>query len=330
MGASTTERVAESGAIVACYGRAPVVRYVELERIPISKIGLGTWQFGSPEWGYGADYAAREAGRIVNAALDAGVTLFDSAEIYALGRSERILGAALAGRRADAFVATKLFPVLPLASVVRRRAAASARRLRIDRIDLYQVHQPNPIVRDRPAMRGMRALQDAGLIEHVGVSNYSLARWRAAETALGRPVLSNQVSYSLVERDPERELIPYAAERSRLVIAYSPLAQGFLSTRYDAAHRPRNLVRRRRRLFRRESLDRARPLFAALREVACAHDATPAQVALAWTLRHPSLVAIVGAASVRQVEENAEAAGLELGGDEIDGLSAAAAAFARG
>jgi aryl-alcohol dehydrogenase-like predicted oxidoreductase len=142
-------------------------------------------------------------------------------------------------------------------------------------------------------------------------------------------VLSNQVSYSLVARGPERDLIPYAAERGRLVIAYSPLAQGFLSTRYDAEHRPKNLVRRRSRLFRRESLDRARPLFATLREVARAHDATPAQVALAWTVRHPNVVAIVGAASVRQVEENAEAGGLELAGDEIDALSAAAEAFGR-
>lgn len=306
------------------------MRYIDLDSTPaISKIGLGTWQFGSREWGYGAGYARSEAARIVLRALDLGMTLIDTAEIYALGRSERILGAALGERRPQAFLATKLFPFLPVAPVVRRRAAASARRLGVKRIDLYQVHQPNPFVRDGTTMRGMRALQEAGLVGAVGVSNYSLDRWRGAETALGRPVLSNQVAYSLVEREPETGLIPYAASAGRLVIAHSPLARGFLSGRYDPAHRPRNPVRRRNRLFRPASLERASDLFATLSEIGRRHDATPAQIALAWTIRHPSVVAIVGASRVEQVEENAAAADLQLATSEISSLSEAAAAFAR-
>ena len=149
----------------------------------ISKIGLGTWQFGSKEWGYGQPYAEQGAHAIVRRALDLGVTLFDTAEIYGYGRSERILGQALGEDLNSVFVATKIFPVLPLAPVVEQRAVASANRLGARHLDLYQVHQANPVVRDTPAMRGMRALQRVGLVGEVGVSNYSLDRWRAAEAA---------------------------------------------------------------------------------------------------------------------------------------------------
>jgi aryl-alcohol dehydrogenase-like predicted oxidoreductase len=302
------------------------MRTLELEGAPrLSKIGLGTWQFGSREWGYGGDY---DAAAIVRRALDVGVTLFDTAEIYGFGRSERMLGEALGDRRDEAFVATKLFPLLPLAPVVEQRAVASAARLRVQRLDLYQVHQPNPFVRDARPMRGMRALQDVGLVGAVGVSNYSLDRWRRAEAALGRPVLSNQVSYSLVRRDPEDDLLPYAEAHDRVVIAYSPLAQGFLSTRYGPDRRPSNLVRRHSRLFRVETLERARPLFERLRDVADAHDATPSQVALAWAVRHPNVVAIPGASSVEQLEQNAAAGDLLLADDEAEALRAAAAAIA--
>lgn len=303
------------------------MRYLSLE-LPkaVSRIGLGTWQFGSREWGYGDRYARVEAARIVARALELGITLFDTAEIYGLGRSERILGRALEGHEDAAFVATKIFPLLPLAPIVEQRAVASAQRLGLRHLDLYQVHQANPLVADRATMRGMKALQDVGLVGEVGVSNYALERWRRAEAALGRPVFSNQVRYSLVDRRVELDLIPYAEEKGRVVIAYSPLAQGFLSGRYNASTRPSGFMRRRSKLFRPETLRRAAPLFAALREVADAHDTTSPQVALAWSIRSPNVLAIPGASSVEQVESNAAAADLELRADEIRALSAAAIA----
>jgi len=134
----------------------------------ISKIGLGTWQFGSREWGYGDAYAQREAHAITRRALELGVTLFDTAEIYGFGRSERILGEALGEDAASVFVATKILPVLPVAPVVEQRAVASANRLGVRRLDLYQVHQPNPVIRDGTIMRGMRALQRVGLVGDAG------------------------------------------------------------------------------------------------------------------------------------------------------------------
>ena len=304
------------------------MRYLDIDTAKkISKIGLGTWQFGSREWGYGQPYAEREAHAIVGRALELGVTLFDTAEIYGFGRSERILGDALGENRESVFLATKILPVLPVAPIVEQRAVASANRLGARRLDLYQVHQPNPVVRDGTIMRGMRALQRVGLVGEVGVSNYSLPRWRAAEEALGSPVLTNQIRYSLADRSPERDLLPFAESHGRAVIAYSPLAQGLLSGRYHGASRPANRVRAANPLFLPENLERAGDLIAALRQVADAHSATPAQIALAWVIRHRCVVAIPGASSVGQLESNVAAAEIDLTDDEVQSLQAASDRF---
>jgi aryl-alcohol dehydrogenase-like predicted oxidoreductase len=211
--------------------------------------------------------------------------------------------------------------------VVRQRGTASRGRLGVDVIDLYQVHQPNPVVRDGTTMAGMRELQDSGVVRDVGVSNYSLARWKEAERQLGRPVISNQVQFSLAHIAPLDELVPYAAATNHVVIAWSPLGQGLLSARYDSTHLPSGSVRAMNPLFLPESLASAQPLIDTLREVASTHDATPAQVALAWLLHQPAVVAIPGASSVEQVEANAAAADIELGDDEVSALTTAARGF---
>ena len=303
------------------------MKYVEVGGTRLSAVGLGTWQFGSTEWGYGQSYAEHEAGLILRRALDLGINLVDTAEIYGFGRSEKIVGRALESRRDEAFVATKIFPVLPLASVVMQRARGSLRRLGIDTIDLYQLHQPNPVVPLSQTMGGFRRLVDEGLVRHSGVSNYSLERWQAAEAAFGRPVLSNQVQFSLAHRRPEKDLLPWAQANDRIVIAYSPLAQGLLSGRYDAEHLPSGSVRRNSPAFLPDNLERAVPLVDALRQVAEAHGATCSQVSLAWLIRKPNVVVIPGASSIAQVEANAQAADLELSDEEDSALSDAAAAY---
>src|SRR3954471_23041137 len=293
---------------------------------PVSRIGLGTWQFGSREWGYGESYAERGARDVVRRARELGVTLFDTAEIYGFGRSERILGEALGDERTDIMVATKIFPVVPFPPVVRQRWAGRARRLGLQRIPLYQVHQPNPVVRDSVTMPGMRELLNADRIAAAGVSNYSLARWRAADAALDRPVVSNQVQFSLATAAPLEDLVPFAEREDRVVIAYSPLAQGLLGGRYDAQPRPGG-VRATNPLFGTENLRRVQPLLGVVREVAAAHRAKPAQMALAWLLGLPRVVVIPGASSVEQMEFNAAAAEISLADDEQAALTAAARAF---
>ncbi|MCW2935746.1 MAG: L-fuco-beta-pyranose dehydrogenase [Actinomycetia bacterium] len=305
------------------------MRYLDVDTatIKISKIGLGTWQFGAREWGYGQQYAERDSQLIVARAIELGVTLFDTAEIYGFGRSERILGQAIGGQREAVFLATKILPVLPVAPVVEQRAVASASRLGVTRLDLYQVHQPNPLIRDATIMRGMRSLQRVGLVAEVGVSNYSLSRWRAAEAALGGRVLSNQVRFSLVAPGPARDLVPFAEQSGHVVIAYSPLGQGLLSGSYHRSNRPANRVRGMNPLFLPDNLERAEELIGVLRQVAAAHSATPAQIALAWVIRSPAVVAIPGASSIAQLESNVAAADIDLADDEWRALSDAAARF---
>ena len=317
----------------------------------ISKIGLGTHQFASREWGYGDEYVTRHAHVIVRRALELGVTLFDTAEIYGFearyivtralregvaladtariggfGRSEQILGQALGDARPSAFVATKFYPAVPAAPVVERHAVASANRLGAHRLDLYQVHQPDRLVPGRDVMHGIRALQQVGLVGEVGISNGSLQRWRAAEEALGGRVLSDQVGYSLVARSAERDLLPFAERTGRVIIAHSPLAQGLLSGTYHPGHLP-TPGRASASLFLPQNLERARPLLRTLHDVGDAHDATPAQVALAWVIHRPAVAAIPGVASVEQLERNVAAADIKLAHDEYEALQAASDRF---
>jgi aryl-alcohol dehydrogenase-like predicted oxidoreductase len=304
------------------------MRYLDLNTTKkISVIGLGTAQFGSREWGYGERYAQQEAYTIVRRAIELGLTLFDTAEIYAGGRSERILGHAVEDCRDSVVLATKIFPILPSAALVRQRAAASAKRLAVAKLDLYQVHWPNPLVSDHTLMRGMRSLQQKGLIGEVGVSVYSLDRWRAAEAALAGRILTNQVGYSLVDRGPERDLLPFVGSGDHAIIAFSPLAKGLLSSRYHRTDRPTNRVRATDSIFDPESLNRTNHLIDTLQEIAAAHHATPAQIALAWVIFRPGVAAIPGASSLEQLESNVAAAEIKLAEDEYQALNVSSAPF---
>jgi aryl-alcohol dehydrogenase-like predicted oxidoreductase len=167
----------------------------------------------------------------------------------------------------------------------------------------------------RLTMPRFRSLVTSGLVRHVGISNHGLAGWQGCERALGGPVLSNQVRFSLISRAPERELLPWAQRNGRIVIAYSPLGQGLLSGKYQRGG-PTNF-RRFRGEFSARSRARRQPLVDALREIAGRHNATMPQIALAWLVRKPNVVAIPGASSVRQVEDNAHAADIELADDEV-------------
>ncbi len=244
------------------------MKYLEVDGVgSVSRIGLGTWQFGSREWGYGDSYASGPARDIVRRARALGVTFFDTAEVYGLGKSERILGDALGDERDQVAVASKIFPVAPFPAVVKQRERASARRLQLNRIPLYQIHQPNPVVPDSVIMPGMRDLLDSGAIGAAGVSNYSLSRWKQADAALGRPVISNQVHFSLAHPQALKGLVPFAEQENRVVIAYSPLAQGLLGGKYGVDNRPGG-VRAVNSLFGTENLRRIEPLLQTLRDVA--------------------------------------------------------------
>lgn len=306
------------------------MRSIEIDGLRVSRIGLGTWQFGSREWGYGEDYARETAPALIRRALELGITMLDTAEIYGFGNSERIIGEALAGipaaDRAGLTVATKFMPVAPAERILAWQAAGSRRRLRMDTLDVYYAHAPNPLVSTRRVMQSLRPLVGEGLVRRVAVSNYPVAQWREAERALRAPVIANQMEFSLVSPGPAGDQVPYAADHDRLVVAYSPLGQGLLAAERDWA--AVTDFRSMRAVTPARRNPRLGVLAAAVGEVAAAHEATPAQVALAWVLAHPNTIAIPGARTLEQLDANAAAADLVLSDDEVARLSAEAEAFA--
>lgn len=304
------------------------MRTIEVDGLSLSRIGLGTWQFGSREWGYGEAYARETAPALLRRAIELGITMIDTAEVYGPARSERIIGDTLADQpavhRGRLTVATKFMPLAPTEPIVAWQAAGSRRRLRQEALDLYYAHHPNAFVSARRVMQSLRPLVADGLVRRVGVSNYSLPDWREAERALRAPVIANQVKFSLADPAPARDLVPYAAEHDRVVVAYSPLGQGLL-----AGDRDWDAIRDFRRwMSPARRSNGIGSLMQAVREVAAAHDATPAQVSLAWVLAHPNTIAIPGARTLEQLESNAAAADLVLADDEVARLSAASEAFA--
>ncbi|MHB8263428.1 MAG: aldo/keto reductase [Acidimicrobiales bacterium] len=302
------------------------MRYVAVHGCRLSAIGLGTWQFGSKEWNYGRSYEEKESAAIVDKALDLGVNFIDTAEAYGWGRSERAIGRALGSRRQEAFLASKVFPIMPVNPVVKDRARRSAARLGVDTIDLYQIHWPNPVVPLNLTMRAMAGLQRDGVVKHVGVSNFSLAAWQQAERFLPGNVLSNQVRYNLLDRRIEADILPWAQETGHVVVAYSPLAQGLLSGRYSQDNIPGGL-RAYTSAFQPGNLAIAEPLIEALRRISRDHGATPTQVALAWLIRRPNVVVIPGAGSLSQLQANVESADLELSDDEDSELDEASKTY---
>lgn len=297
------------------------MRYVEIEGLRLSRLGLGTWQFGSREWGYGDEYARTVAPALVRRAVELGITMIDTAEVYGFGRSERIIGEVLAtldpATRRGLTVATKFMPVAPLEPVVAWQADGSRERLGVRSLDLYYAHWPNPFVSPGRVMQSLRPIREAQVARHIAVSNHSLAQWQRADRALGAPVIANQVRFSLLAPEPAEALVPWAAAHGRLVVAYSPLGQGLLSGRTDFS----DASAPRRRGVLAPSRGRSAPSVDELRdvvsEIAAGHGATPAQVSLAWVLGHPNTIAIPGARTIQQLEENAAAADLVLSPAEM-------------
>jgi aryl-alcohol dehydrogenase-like predicted oxidoreductase len=300
--------------------------------ITVSAIGLGCWQFSQGRGFLGAFWPVlpqETVNRIVAVSLAGGITWFDTAESYGDGRSESALAAALtaAGKRnGDVVVASKWRPFFRTAESIRNTIGTRLDRLAPFAIDLHQIHHPLAFASIAAQMHAMADLVEAGRIRSVGVSNFPAAAMRTAHRVLasrGIPLAANQVRYSLAYRHIERNgVLEAARELGVTIIAYSPLGQGILTGKFHrdpALIRSRPGPRRWMNTFRHGGLGRSRPLVEAIQEIARAHGATPAQVALSW-LVHASgdlVVAIPGATSVEQAEENAGTMGLHLTDTEI-------------
>lgn len=298
--------------------------------LAVSVMSFGAWQLGDKRfWG---DTDTDEAERAVHAALDAGVTLFDTAEMYGDGQSERVLGNALGKRRGDILLASKVWPEHCAPAALRKACEESLQRLGTDYLDLYQIHWPIRNVPVEEVCGEMMRLRDEGKIRAIGVSNFGpqdLGEW--CENA---DCISDQVAYNLGFRAVEFDIVPACRKQNIGVLAYMPLMQGLLAGVWENAD-DIPMMRRRTRQFSSEREGTRHTgsgcetelfdMLAGLRRVADGLDATMADVAIAWLIAQPGLTsAIVGARHPDQLQRNLRGASLVLPEDvlaELDRIS---------
>ena len=311
---------------------ADTVTFAGLDR-PTAPLGVGTWAWGDEStWGMGSyDLAITETtiGEAFEAALAAGVTLFDTAEVYGGGESERIIGRLLASRgvaRDDVVLATKFMPSpwkLNVKAALRSALEGSLQRLGVERVELYQIHGPISLRSHAALADALAAVHADGLVGAVGVSNYSIREMESIHTQLterGVPLASNQIEFSILRRKPETSGLLDACRRLGVVpLAYSPIGQGRLTGKYSAAHPPPSS-----RKFSAHPMELVDPIVDELRAIGGAHEAkTPSQVALRWIIEKGA-VPIPGAKNAEQARQNAGALGWALTADDVARIDAVA------
>jgi aryl-alcohol dehydrogenase-like predicted oxidoreductase len=296
--------------------------------LSITPVGFGAWAIGGAGWEFGwGEQDDKESIAAIHRALELGVNWIDTAAVYGMGHSEEVVAAALKtwqGLRPYVFTKCGLrwdeqgYVHRSLsANSVRRECEQSLRRLNVNVIDLYQIHWPTEDLEE--GLGAMAQLQKEGNIRWIGVSNFNVEELRRAQQIAS--ITSLQPPYSLVHRDVEREILPYCRSAGRGVIVYSPMASGLLTgamTRERAASLSASDWRSRDVEFQEPKLSTNLALVERLRKVGERHGRPPGQVAIAWTLRNPTVAgAIVGARNAKQVEGNVGAAELELTDEEI-------------
>jgi aryl-alcohol dehydrogenase-like predicted oxidoreductase len=306
----------------------------------ITPIGIGAWAIGGGKWefGWGAQDDS-ESIAAIHAGLDHGMNWIDTAAAYGLGHSETVVGRAVQGLRARPYIFTKCSLVWDesgkishnlQASSIRREAEASLKRLKVDMIDLYQIHWPAWSGGPESASPGsieeavgaLAKLKAEGKIRHIGVSNFNVQQMqRALQVA---PIASLQPPYSLLAMDVESSILPFALEHRIGVVVYSPMASGLLSgamTRERIAALPEDDWRKNSPNFQEPLLSRNLRLVERLRSIGQRYNATPGEVAIAWTLLNPAVTgAIVGIRSAHQANGIAGAADIKLSATDMLGI----------
>ena len=279
-------------------------RQLGTSNLYITPIGVGAWAMGGGDWEFSwgpqDDRASIDA---IHEALDRGVNWIDTAAVYGLGHSEEVVARALEGRRDRPHVFTKCSLVWSRdrnitrslkADSVRRECEASLRRLKIDAIDLYQIHWPEPESEIEEGWTELARLKEEGKVRNIGVSNFSVAQMKRIQKIA--PITSLQPQYSILNRAVESEILPFAAQNRIGVIVYSPMASGLLTgafTRQRVATLPADDWRRRGANFQEPQLSRNLAIAALLAEIGKRHGRTPGEAAIAWTLHNPAVTAAI-------------------------------------
>ena len=303
------------------------------DRLEVGAIGLGCMGLS---YAYSTSRVERaDAVALIRRALDLGVTLLDTADMYGPETNERLVGEAIAGRRDEVVLATK-FGIEYRAQVagsprgingrpeyVRAACDASLRRLGVDHIDLYYQHRVDPGVPIEDTVGAMSRLVEQGKVRHVGLSEASAATLRRAHAV--HPIAALQTEYSLWSRDPEDEVLPLCRELGIGFVAYSPLGRGFLSGRFRSIEDlAEDDWRRRSPRFQGENFARNLALVERIEDLAAEKDCTPSQLALAWLTAQAQVVPIPGTTSRARLEQNVAAAGIALSAEELAAIDAIA------
>jgi aryl-alcohol dehydrogenase-like predicted oxidoreductase len=304
------------------------VKHITLRDLDVSRIGLGTMGMSFAYTGAGADDA--ESIRTIHRALDLGVTLIDTAEIYGPFTNEELVGRAIKGRRDEVVLATK-FGMFSHATGgpgtldsspanIRIAVEGSLRRLGTDRIDLYYQHRVDPNTPIEDTVGALAALVAEGTVGHIGLSEAGVSTIRRAHAV--HPVTALQSEYSLWTRDPEAAVLPLLRELRIGFVAYSPLGRGFLTGKIRSTEQfDTTDFRATNPRFTGENFQRNLSIADEVEAIAAEVGATPAQVALAWLLAQGQDIApIPGTKRVSRIEENTAADGVELTGEQIDKL----------
>jgi aryl-alcohol dehydrogenase-like predicted oxidoreductase len=299
--------------------------------VAVAPLGIGTWAWGERRfWGYGQGYGQAEVAAAFDASVAAGITFFDTAEIYGGGESERLLGEFIRTREATVVVGTKFapWPWRQGKRAVRRAITGSLRRLGLRRVDLYQVHFPYTVLSQRLLLDALADAVADGEVGAVGVSNYGarqVARARDILARRGVPLASNQVQYSLFHRRPETDgTLAACRAAGATLIAYSPLAQGLVTGKYrPGGARPADF-RRYTGSFGEANLRAVARVVELLRAIGQNHGGkSPEQVALNWLIAQSGVLPIPGAKDGRQATSNAGALGWSLAPEELVAIDAA-------
>ncbi|UDF05598.1 aldo/keto reductase [Asticcacaulis sp. AND118] len=306
----------------------------------VSELCLGTMTFGGSEgmWGLIGQLNQSEADTLIGAAVAAGVNFIDTANVYAFGESERIVGQAVRNlglNRDDLVIATKVMGVMgdgpnqrgASRAHIMAQARDSLKRLQMDHIDLYHIHGFDPLTPITETLEALDTLVRHGHVRYVGLSNW--AAWQIvkaigiAEARKLAPILSLQAYYTLVGRDLERDIVPMLKSEGLGLMVWSPLAGGFLSGKYSGGVADDD-SRRAKFNFPPVDLARGDAVIAVLREVAAAKGVSVAQVALSWLLHQPHVTSvIIGAKHPEQLSENLKAVEVKLSAEDLSALDAA-------
>lgn len=302
--------------------------------LQITPIGVGAWAIGGGGWAFGwGPQDDAESVAAIREALDAGVNWIDTAAVYGLGHSEEMVARALENRRERPYIFTKCGRIWNerreigkslMADSIRRECEASLRRLKVERIDLYQIHWPEPDEEIEEGWRTLSELQAEGKVRWIGVSNFSVSQLRRAQAIA--PVTSLQPPYSLLDQRIEEDVLPFCVREKIGVIVYSPMNSGLLSgamTRERIENLPADDWRHKHPNFQEPLVSRNLRLVELLRTIGAQHGRTPGEVAIAWTLNNPAVTgAIVGVRRPSQVAGIIGAGSFRLNQDEATEIEA--------